>query len=198
MVYPTVTQIAQVMQEKGYPVFDTGRVNLCGVRTSDMEANKFNDYIIMFYFFDGMWNFFPFVGTTDPGTFWRQNPENVAGTAILKPGYYKDSHMVGLHRGYKALRQRGPVTVYRDANRDTKLDVTGMKEDTGVFGINVHRANELVASVQVDKWSAGCQVIQDPDCFAFLIRICERSIEKFGNLFSYSLLEERDLVLSTV
>ena len=158
-----------------------------------MKANRFNDYITAFYLFDGMWNFFPFVGTTDPGTFWRQNPENVNGTAILKPGYYKDSHMVGIHRGYKALQQRGPVTVYRDDNRDAVLNTTGMQEDTGIFGINIHRASETIASVQVDKWSAGCQVVQDPDCFTFLMRLCERSIGRFGNLFSYCLIEETDL-----
>ena len=190
---PNVDSVLTVMTSKGYPFFDTGLINLVGIRTDDMEANKFNDFITCFYKFDGMWSFFPFPGTTDPGTFWRLNPDpNVSGTAILKPGYYPNSHFVGLHKGYEALQQKQPVTVYRDANRDAKLDVTGMKEDTGIFGINLHRANEAAPSVQVDKWSAGCQVLQDPDHFTFMMRLCKRSIGRFGNSFSYGLLEEKD------
>ena len=61
------------------------------------------------------------------------------------------------------------------------------KEDTGIFGINIHRANELVASKNIDKWSAGCQVLNDPKQFRALLDKCEASKKKY---FTYTLLHE--------
>lgn len=193
---PTVGQIVAAMERHGHVVFRDARghdLNLVGVRSEDMTANTFNDWLTVFYIFDGRWNFFAFPATTDPGTYWRENLANVDGSAILKPGQYRHSHQRGLHRGDEALVQRGPLTVYRDANRDGVLDVTGVPEDTGMFGIDIHRANSVRPSVQVDRWSAGCQVVQDPDHFAFLMTLSDRAVEKYGNSFSYTLLTEGDL-----
>lgn len=145
-----------------------------------------------FYFFDDNWNYFAFPATTDPGTFYRKNPLNVKGTAVLKPGQYRSVYKVGRHKNYKALQQIDEMTVYRDANHDTHLDTTGMEEDTGLHKINIHRSNADKASTVVGKWSAGCQVFQDPDHFLFFLKLCDRGSEKFGNKFSYTLLEESD------
>ncbi len=86
------------------------------------------------------------------------------------------------------------MSVYRDPDRDSDLDIQDAVSDTGFFGINIHRANESRASVQVDRWSAGCQVLQDPDHFAFLMQLCERQRQKFqsGDAFTYTLLEQLD------
>lgn len=46
-----------------------------------------------------MWNYFVFPATTDPGTFYRENPLSVKGTAIMKPGQYRGAYMIGRHRG---------------------------------------------------------------------------------------------------
>jgi len=183
------------MRAKGYRVFANPGghdLNLVGIRTGDMTSNRFNDWLMAFYWFDGDWTSFGFRATTDPGTYHRLNPEAVKGTAILKPGQYPGAYRIGRHKNYKALRQVGPLTVYRDANRDDVLDTTGMPEDTGLFGINIHRAHELNPSLQVDKWSAGCQVVQDPDQFQFLLTLCDRAAEKWGGSFSYTLLTEDD------
>lgn len=68
---------------------------------------------------------------------------NPKGTAILAPGQYQSSHKIGLHRGkYKALVQHRPVTVYRDNNKDSKYDLEPTKKDTGIFGINIHKAGQ--------------------------------------------------------
>ena len=114
------------------------------------------------------------------------------GTAIMKPGQYRRAYKVGKHKGYKALQQSGPVTVYRDNDRDEELDTTGVGEDTGMHAVNIHRASRVRASTQVDKWSAGCQVMQDPDHFDFSMTLCDRGAEKFGNSFTYTLLEIGD------
>ncbi len=111
----------------------------------------------------------------------------------MKPGQYRKAYRIGKHNDkYKALRQQGDVTVYRDANRDNNLDTIGMPEDTGIFGINIHRSGEYSASTLVNKWSAGCQVFQDPDHFQFFLALCEKARSKFSNSFTYTLLNEED------
>jgi hypothetical protein len=193
---PNIDVILSTMENKGYTVFrnPTGHdLNLIGIRTADPTANRFNDWLTVSYRFEDNWNFFAFPATTDPGTFYRQHPLNVRGTAILKPGQYRGAYRVGLHRGYKALQQKGPLTVYRDADLDEEIDTTGNVEDTGIHGINIHRADAYRVTTDVGKWSAGCQVLQDPDHFAFLLALCERGREKFGNSFTYTLLNEEDI-----
>lgn len=187
--------IIRIMERKGYKVFKNASgydLNLVGIRTADMTANSFNDWLCVFYLFDGHWNFFAFPATTDPGTFYRENPINVKGTAILKPGQYRGMWKIGKHKGQKAFVQAKPCTVYRDANRDNILDTEGMEEDTGYFGINGHRSNAIKASLQVDKWSGGCQVWQDPFQHFFAISLGEAAVKKFGNSFTYTLLTEKD------
>jgi len=188
--------ITAIMWEKGYVLFSNKRghdLNIVGIRSEDMSSNQFNDWITVFYLSGQFWNFFAFPATTDPCTLYRQNSCNVKGTAILKPGQYRGAYKIGYHKGYKALQQQKPMTVYRDANRDKILDTFGMEEDTGMFGINIHHANAYKASTEVGKWSAGCQVFQDPDHFAFFMTLCEKARKKFGNSFTYTLLREDGL-----
>lgn len=85
---------------------------------------------------------------TDPGGYRRgRGFGSSKGIATLKPGIYR-SHILGLHKGeYTALVQRAaPVTVIRDG-------INGDYEDTGYFGINIHRGG--VRSVS----SEGCLTI---------------------------------------
>ena len=43
---------------------------------------------------NGKWKFFCFEATTDPGDNWMDNPMvREKGTAILKPGQYRGSHI---------------------------------------------------------------------------------------------------------
>lgn len=192
---PNVEDIISVMHAKAYKVFENPKghdLNIVGIRTQSIEAEKFNDWLTAFYKFDGIWNYFAFPATTDPGTYYRKNPISVKGTAVLKPAQYRGVYKIGRHRNYKALQQIGDMTVYRDANRDTFLDTADMEEDTGLHSINIHRSNAHKPSTLVGKWSAGCQVFQDPDHFQFFLVLCERASEKYGNKFSYTLLEEAD------
>jgi len=192
---PQVSKIIKVMESKDYLVFNDPKghdLNIVGIRTADMEANKFNDWLTVFYIFDSVWNYFAFPATTDPGTYYRNKPLNVKGTAVMKPGQYRGAYKIGKHRNYKALQQSKPIIVYRDANRDNHLDTTGVEEESGMFGINIHRSGDKKASTIVHNWSAGCQVFQDPDHFDFLMTLCDRGKDKFGNSFTYTLLEEED------
>lgn len=190
----SVESVVRVMRDKGYVVFSDDRkrynLNLFGVRSKG-DANSFDDYVGVMYPASSRWELFLFSATTDPGTYWRNHPMNVDGTAILKPGQYRGAYKVGKHRGYRALEQVGDVTVYRDDDRDDELDV-GLVEQTGVFKINIHRAHQTHTSSVVNRWSAGCQVIADPIHFDFLMRLCTEAAHVWGNRFTYTLLEESD------
>ncbi len=95
-----------------------------------------------------------------------------------------------------ALGQKKDVTVYRDNDRDNNYDLNESKTDTGIFGINIHRATAKTGgkSTRVDKWSAGCQVIASYDDFEEFLGVCKKSSLIWGNSFSYTLLESKDIV----
>jgi hypothetical protein len=201
----TREQIETTVKAKGYKWFEDNNdkgydVNIVGVRNSETKGrvtNAFDDCITISYKVDGEWQFHCFQCTTDPGSAYMDNPilENT-GCAILKPNQYRGSHKLRLHAGkYLALGQKKDVTVYRDNDRDDKYDLDESKTDTGLFGINIHRATGRSGgkSTRVDKWSAGCQVIADNDDWHEFLDICQAAREIHGNSFSYTLLESKDI-----
>lgn len=189
--------ISEAVKALGGVIFEDPagyNLNIVGIRSNDMAANTFNDWLTVFYKLKDQWVFFAFPATTDPGLFWRKNPMNVKGTAIIVPGQYRRAYSIGRHNGYPALQQTGEITVCRDANRDDVLDTgPNVIKESGHFGCNIHRANSEYASTRVDKWSAGCQVIQDPTHFMFFMELCETAAASFGNSFTYTLLTEDSL-----
>lgn len=194
-----VKSVIGAFQKLGYRVAQKDHkdynLNIVGIRNDAGEVNRFDDQIWVFWKYQNNWQIVKYKATTDPGLSWLVNPERQEGTAILKEGQYIGSHRLGKHRGkYEALVQATPVTVIRDFNRDKKLDYSSGREQTGIFGINIHRANEFKTSVQVDKWSAGCQVFADPVEFSDFIKLCKRSMAEWGNSFSYTLLRQSQLV----
>lgn len=194
MFAPTVNSIISTMNKKGYTVFNTGdyNLNLIAVRKDNLVSNKFDDTFILMYKLKGEWELNLYDCSTDPGTYYMENGLT-KGTAILKPGQYRGAYKLGQHQGrYEALVQYKPVTVYRDANKDKYMDYTN--PETGMFGINIHRARETGKSIQVDKWSAGCTVIPSVNDFAEILSIVRKSLQtgKYGSIFTYTLLEEKD------
>jgi len=193
-----IEEIVAIMDAKGYAVFtnDTKPLNINYVGIRDTSGvNSFNDLLVMFWKYKGHWSSFWRTATTDPGTYWLENPMNPHGTAILKEGQYRGAWKLGLHQGkYDALVQRKEVTVIRDGNKDGVLDLDAGYEDTGFFGINHHRANAKNESIQVDKWSAGCQVTADPHLYDIFIQICKESEEIWGEGMTYTLLNKNDFV----
>ena len=179
------------MRRAGYKVNDKpGELNIVGVRKDSTSPNTFNDTIYIFYKNEsGNWEGFKTAATTDPGTYWLNNPMLPQGTAILRAGQY--DYKLGSHRGYTAFNQAQPVTVIRDYNRDAILDFNNGTQESGYFGINIHRAGANATGQLVDKWSAGCQVIADPGDFNKLIELARAHVAKYGNSFNYTLLDER-------
>ena len=192
----SVDEIKIVLANKKYRFFDTGayNLNIIGVRSANRTANAFDDDFYFIYR-DGTNQQIVkhFKGTTDPGLDSLQKCENSKGCAIMVPGQYVGLWKLGLHKGqYEALVQSNPVKVYRDGDKDAILDLNHQTIDSGIFGINFHHANMTAVSTLVGGWSAGCQVLNNPADFAVALDLCKKSAEKYGNSFTYTLIEECD------
>ena len=196
----TRLQIEETVKSKGYKWFENGNYNLniVGIRnsfTNEEVTNKFDDLLTVSYKVGGIWNFHQWDCTTDPGKYYTENLLNPNGVAILVPGQYRGSHVLGMHQGkYKALKQAKPLKVYRDDNKDNCYDMQPENIHEGIYGINIHRASAYGTSTQIDKWSAGCQVIANNQNFDKLIWLAIQAEEIWGNSFTYTLLNSDDIV----
>ena len=181
-----IEQLRATMAAKKYAFFENGEynINIIGIRNSATGAkvtNAFDDKLVVAYKLDGVWIVKEYPITTDNG----------GGTARLVCNQYRGSHAIGLHQGkYEALRQVGPVTVYRDFTKDGIYQTD--KTETGVFGINIHKAG--VDSTRVDDWSHGCQVFKRVADFNEFMLLAKKAATFHGNRFTYTLIESKDLV----
>jgi len=188
----SIRALIATLNSKGYEIYTKpNQLNIVGVRNNSTEPNKFDDFIYVFWKNkDLKWEGKYFNLTTDPGTYFLKNPLSKLGASILKQGQYVDSYAIDKHRGkYDALTQKKPVTVIRDYDRNAILDFNNGREETGLFGINIHKAG--VDSSDVDKWSAGCQVFQKTADFDDFMSLARKHKELYGNKFTYTLIDER-------
>ncbi|CAN5448691.1 hypothetical protein BH10BAC4_BH10BAC4_18290 [soil metagenome] len=191
-----LSRIKSILKESSY-VLNTKpyQLNIVGMRSKSTNSNRFDDEIHIFYKKpNGKWNYHIYPATTDPGTFWLNNPSYPQGTAILAQGQYRNAYSIGLHRGkYEALVQQKPVTVIRDYDRDAILDFDNGTRQSGEFGINIHRAESSGTTKYINKYSAGCQVFQNAANFEEFIKLCERHRVLYGNAFTYTLVDFRSV-----
>lgn len=191
----TPDQIRYAVQAKDYAWFVRGdyNINIVGIRNGiqgDVVTNWFDDTMTVTYTDSGFTRFHSWPITTDPGLKGVVAFRAQGGIARLKEGQYRGCYQIGLHRGrYEALVQRKPVTVWRDANRDTKFDEVATQ--TGMFGINIHKAGRN--SVAVDDWSHGCQVFKRWADYNQFMAICNKAKALHGNTFTYTLLNSDDI-----
>ena len=195
MIY-TKEQIETAVKSKGYVWFEGEKdydLNIVGVRnssTGNKVTNIFDDTITVSYKINNVWQFKQWSITTDPGTKGVKEFHNVAGVARLVEGQYRSSHTIGLHQGkYEALRQSKPVKVFRDPNKDMVYDES--KIETGVFGINIHKAG--ADSTYVENWSEGCQVFKKSSEFDAFMVIAKAASKIHGPSFTYTLIESNDI-----
>ena len=189
----TLEQIRDAVKAKGYKWFESGifNINIVGIRNSETGSqitNKCDDLITVSYKTDkDTWVYWEADCTTDPGKHWAENLLNPDGVAILVPGQYRGAYTIGLHQGkYEALKQSGKVKVYRDDNLDDNYDYDPNSIQEGVFGINIHRASSSGTSTQIDKWSAGCQVIANNLDFAEFMAKVNEAADHWGDLCTYT------------
>lgn len=174
----SIEELKTKFKELNYKWFD---FHIIGIRSKTNLPNKFDDLIGIVEKDTIIW----YSCTTNPGTYWLENPSNKLGTALLIPDQYINTYGFGLHQGkYKALKQYKEVSVYRDNDKDKIAEKTSII-DKGLFGINIHHAGKF--SINIDKWSAGCQVIANIEDWNNFLKKCEDSKLK---QFTYTLLKE--------
>jgi hypothetical protein len=197
----TKEQIEKAVKSKKYVWFEGAKdfdVNIVGVRNNataiaDKVTNVFDDCMTLSFKEGGVWKFYCWMITTDPGTKAVKEFSNPNGVARVVPGQYRGMWAVGLHQGkYEAMRQVAPVKVYRDKNKDMTFNETIIQE--GIFGINGHRSNPKTESAYVENWSEGCQVFKKVKDFNEFMGLINKAKAIHGNAFTYTLLESTDIV----
>jgi hypothetical protein len=198
----TKEQIKTAVKSKGYKWFEdasnkTYDVNIVGVRNNTpgiykKVTNVFDDCLtVSFKDAKLVEQFYCWKATCDPGKKGVEQFHNKNGVARLVPGQYRGAYALSLHQGkYEAVCQRlQEVTVWRDDNKDLTFDE--VKQDTGMFGINIHKSG--VDSTWVENWSEGCQVFKRVKDFNEFISICKKAAKVHGNHFTYTLIESSDI-----
>lgn len=191
----TREQIEKAVKAKGYKYFENGdyNMNVIGIRnsgTGKKVTDLFDDWLTLSFKIDGVWQFYIWNATTDPGKAPMLKGNNGTGTARVVPGQYPGSHMIRLHQGkYEALGQKANIKVYRDANKDEIYDESKITE--GVYGINIHKAGQ--DSNLVSTWSEGCQVFKRVKDFDVFMKLCKQAAKLHGNSFTYTLIESKDI-----
>ena len=190
-------QIEKAVKSQGYVWFNGAKdydVNIVGVRNAtpgQKVTNLFDDKLTLSYKINGEWFFHSWDATTEPGKKGVMQFHNSGGVARLVPDQYRGAYAVSMHQGkYQALCQRlGDVTVWRDKNRD--MDFDEIIRDTGMFGINIHKAGTV--SNFVENWSEGCQVFKRTKDFLDFMVLINRAKEIHGNHFTYTLIISSDI-----
>ena len=189
-------QTKQLLKRNNYQLFERPmELNIVAYRSRFIRSNRFDDEIHVFYKDEKQrWVYHIFKATTDPGQYWLDNPMHPQGTAFLKKGQYLDGYAMGLHKGkYEALVQVQPVTVIRDYDRTGLFNwTTSGMEDTGNFGINVHRAFDKGTAKIIDHFSAGCLVFANALDYALFISLLRKHRGIYGNRFTLTLMDFRD------
>lgn len=191
-----LNSIIKSAEKLGYPIDKRpNKLNVIGVRNSKATSQDKFDDLLAYFTYDNNGNLVGKVvpATTDPSTYFLKTPMNVKGAAILKSGQYKDAYAIGLHRGqYEALVQVKPVTVIRDDDRNALINYFAPTQ-TGLYGINIHKSTKGKSNEDIiDKDSAGCQVFRNIPDFMDMMRMAQTSRKKYGNTFTYTLIDERD------
>lgn len=152
---------------------------IIGVRSSADQPGKFDD---KFYEFEGEKFVRILTGTTHPGLTILRHFEkyNRLGAAVVKSDeWYYDLWKYGLHKNrMPGLLQLGaPIKVYRDGDKDNKSEEIG-EVYSGWYGINFHtntyhwdsKKEMAFTAEDIGAWSAGCQVSNDRDVFAEMMK----------------------------
>lgn len=196
------------------------KLNIIGIRNNNTVGGKFDDTLVLCSSDDNDKWIKTFQVTVDPSDIALTTMKNSKGTAIVKSNiFYKDLWQLGFHKQDKvhpALVQVNPITVVRDYNKNNNLDIVLSKfdkvvkvgndnknitdyyyqgklvgrEETGLFGINCHRASAWRILESVGLYSEGCTVHKDPNRYnKEFIPIIEK-YSKLNDKFSYVIINQ--------
>ena len=166
MRQPTYDQLKTRYDQLGFvmPEFST-----VAIRSKANVQNKFDD--LLGYIHNGtvVWH----TGTTNSGNKPLLAPTHPLGVAIICADQqvidYAGFH---LHTGkYLCLGQRKSINYQRDNDKDGTHESVG-KVYSDIRGFNQHRANENAQSENVENWSEGCMVRNNPVQYKEFLNAC--------------------------
>jgi hypothetical protein len=191
-------RIFNLCNDRGYALdLQPGAVNIIGIEGMSPSGNpnndapdQWNDSIGLLSLVDRVPKMLClYQGTTEPGRYYTMNPLNPGGAARLQLGQHKKLWIVGQHRGYEAMQQVGAATLVRDKNRNAQRDDKVTVERGN--GINLHSTSPRFIPSIVDRFSAGCVVIQRWNEFQQLMKLIKGSTQYKNNRsaqFDFTLL----------
>ncbi|AUB37289.1 DNA-binding response regulator, OmpR family, containings REC and winged-helix [Nostoc flagelliforme CCNUN1] len=200
------SRILKYMESKNYEISVGAKMyNIIYVEGMNMDGtlnknapNEFNDRRMVIEVINGIpkivdsWQ-----ATTEPGSYYTNNPMNPKGAARIKFGQYK-AWVVGIHgtaEPHEALIQVGDITVYRDFNKDLKR--TGDKLDTSdSFYLNQHYGYDFPSN-DIRLASAGTLVGRTRNGhreFMAIIKQDKRYIANPKYVFYTTIISGEDLV----
>lgn len=198
---PSIEDLKKCFLEKKYRLYTKNMsINLFGIRNNSEEYdNVFSDTLGILYVDSNRgWQQVQIPGTTKPGLWGGQavmNPRP-GGVAVLVPGQYlrvwrwMDTYTQ--FTKYPFMRQIGDFNLYRDGNKDKKLDKVNMETVGEGTGINMHIMSIIGKKNNVvNNWSEGCQGSPEPYYRKFL-PVIRKSVKIYGDTFSYTLFSKED------
>jgi len=170
-------------------------INIFGIRNKSRLVDSFDDYLCVAYCSEkGEKQLEIYPCTLDPGSYYLKNLMDAGGAAGIAPAQYKNLWVLGEFHNTPALIQVNNVTVYRDGNKDNKLDWNKNKTTTGIYGIFCHETfQKAEVATTVYNSSGGCVVPQKRGDMNRLIELCKKQvINRYGNMFTFTLFEEEE------
>jgi hypothetical protein len=147
--------IVNMCKQHGYKFF---KDNIYALRVSDDFTDKFTDFALVF---KGGVCVACIPWTTKPGKYWISNPVTVGGitgTGCMVEGQWMDSHRYEAtpkkkwgNAGY--FIQHSPILVYRDGNKNNRLDKNITQHAPTWYGFFLHAMGR---GFKIWNWSAGC------------------------------------------
>lgn len=155
---------------------------IIGIRSAEDKADEFDDK--MYVFIDGNFKLVTSC-TTNAGKSvllggWKlYNPKGVAvvkSDEIYYDAYKKSNGTTIPHHRYKmpCLSQVKEMKYFRDGDNDEKTEEQGLVY-VGNYATNIHFSNynlfTKIKTTIIGGWSAGCQVLNDPDKYRELLAL---------------------------
>lgn len=160
----SIETIKKIYAAVGLTLFADGRVNIACFRGKERKANAFDDslYTVRYDKRKDRWEIAKYRATVDPGLTQLQNPTfpeaQKNGTAIVCEHQTVNFKWETIGKGqynHACLLQAEPIWLYRDKNKDDKLDFVN-KELNPSAGICIHCFGNYGETERVNNRSAGC------------------------------------------
>jgi len=190
----TRTHLIQKLRQKGFKVFEgIGQLNLVGIRKANPRAGCFDDELHVFSKVStSEWVHHVCNMTTDPGTYWLDKKGKPQQTLMLAEGQYLNAFAnTESKTKMPTLIQIKQVAAYPDYDRKALLDLFPRTPEKGMYRIKLMCAKNNGKYLYLTSDMEGCQVLQYKDDYYKLINMWKGHLAKYGNVFTYTLLDQR-------